>query len=120
MLMRLLRSALQSRASSSSLVARALELRRQGRLAEAEQTLRAALKEDPRDAGTATNLAVALLEQDRADEAVKLLQHAIACDARCAAAHFNYANVLRASGMLEHAIEHYRACLLYTSDAADE
>jgi protein O-GlcNAc transferase len=109
MLRRLLSSAFQPRSSATPLVQRALDLRSQGRLADAESTLRAAVKRHPRDAVAATNLAVALLEQDKGDEAVTLLERAIACDSGCAAAHFNYANVLRVSGRLAHAIEHYRA-----------
>jgi protein O-GlcNAc transferase len=109
MLRRLLRSAFEPRPSATPLVQRALDLRSQGRLADAEGTLRAAVNRHPRDAVAATNLAVALLEQDKGDEAVTLLEHAIACDSGCAAAHFNYANVLRVSGRLAQAIEHYRA-----------
>src|SRR5215212_3691162 len=109
MLRRLLRAAFQPRSSATPLVQRALDLRSQGRLADAEGTLRAAVNQHPRDAIAATNLAVALLEQDKGDEAVALLERAIACDSGCAAAHFNYANVLRVSGRLGHAIEHYRA-----------
>jgi protein O-GlcNAc transferase len=109
MLLRLLRSAFQPRSAAEPLVQRALDLRSQGRFADAEGTLRAAVSEYPRDAVAATNLAVALLEQDKGEEAVTLLERAIACDPKCAAAHFNYANVLRASGRLSEAIEHYRA-----------
>ncbi|MGZ5121311.1 MAG: O-linked N-acetylglucosamine transferase, SPINDLY family protein [Burkholderiales bacterium] len=109
MLLRLLRSAFQPRSGATPLVQRALDLRSQGRLADAESTLRDAVNDYPRDAVAATNLAVALLEQDKGEEAVTLLERAIACDAKCAAAHFNYANVLRVSGRLSEAIEHYRA-----------
>jgi predicted O-linked N-acetylglucosamine transferase (SPINDLY family) len=109
MLRRLLRSAFQPPSSATPLVQRALDLRGQGRLADAESTLRAAVDQHPRDAIAATNLAVALLEQDKGDEAVALLERAIACDSGCAAAHFNYGNVLRVSGRLDQAIEHYRA-----------
>jgi predicted O-linked N-acetylglucosamine transferase (SPINDLY family) len=100
---------LQSRASATPLVQRALDLRSQGQFADAEHVLRAAVSAEPRDAIAATNLAVALLEQDRVEEAVALLERAIACDPKCAAAHFNYANVLRVSGRLAEAIAHYRA-----------
>jgi protein O-GlcNAc transferase len=109
MLRRLLRSAFRPHSSATPLVQRALDLRSQGRLADAEGTLRTAVNRHPRDAVAATNLAVALLEQNKGDEAVSLLEHAIECDSGCAAAHFNYANVLRVSGRLAQAIEHYRA-----------
>jgi protein O-GlcNAc transferase len=111
MLLRLLRSAFQPRSSAAPLVKRALDLRREGRLADAEDTLRAAVDRHPRDAVAATNLAVALLEQDKVEEAVPLLERAIGSDPKCAAAHFNYANVLRVSRRLGDAIEHYRAAV---------
>ena len=109
MLLKLLRSALRPRSSAAGLVKRALDLRDHGRLAEAEDTLRSAVKERPYDAVAATNLALVLLEQERGPEAVGLLEHAIACDPQCAAAHFNYGNVLRVLGRLPDAISHYRA-----------
>lgn len=109
MLLRLLRSAFSPRSSAAPLIQRALDLRARGEFAEAERVLRSAVKDHPHNAIAATNLAVALLEQDQAQEAVALLQRAIEIDKRCAAAHFNYANVLRVSGRLAEAIEHYRA-----------
>ncbi|MGZ8212263.1 MAG: O-linked N-acetylglucosamine transferase, SPINDLY family protein [Burkholderiales bacterium] len=96
---------------AAPLVQRALDLRARGEFAEAERVLRAALVDHPRDAIVATNLAVALLEREAPDAAVELLQRAIEIDSRCAAAHFNYANVLRASGRLAEAIEHYSAAI---------
>ncbi|HUP89252.1 MAG TPA: tetratricopeptide repeat protein, partial [Longimicrobiales bacterium] len=109
MLLRLLRSAFQPRSEATPLLQRALDLRDRGRLADAEVVLRAAVNEHPHNAMAATNLAVALLEQDKGDEAVALLERAIAADPTCAAAHFNYANVLRVSGRLRDAIVHYAA-----------
>lgn len=108
MLWRLLRAAFQPRSSAAPLVQRALDLRGQGNFAEAEAILRTAVEQHPDDAVAATNLAVALLEQDKGHEAVPLLRRAIESDSRCAAAHFNYANVMRVSGRLDEAIEHYR------------
>ena len=109
MLWRLLRAAFEPRSSAALLVSRALDLRGQGHFAEAERVLRSAVERYPGDAVAATNLAVALLEQDRGKEAVGLLERAIESDPHCAAAHFNYAHLLRVTGRLPEAITHYRA-----------
>lgn len=109
MLWRALRSAFKPRASADPLVRRALELRRAGLHAEAEALLKRAVAEHPRDAAAATNLAVALLEQDRAAEAVTWLTRALEIDAGFAPAHFNYAHVLKINGRLADALPHYRA-----------
>jgi protein O-GlcNAc transferase len=109
MLWRALRGAFGPRASAAPLVARALELRAHGRNAEAEALLRRAVREHPRDAAAATNLAVALLDQDRGNDAVSWLERALEIDAHFAPAHFNYAHVLRVNGRLADAITHYAA-----------
>ncbi|HEX2827095.1 MAG TPA: tetratricopeptide repeat protein [Burkholderiales bacterium] len=109
MLWRALRSAFKPRASAEPRVRRALDLSRAGLHAEAEALLRRAVAEHPRDAAAATNLAVALLEQDRAAHAVTWLTRALEIDAGFAPAHFNYAHVLKINGRLADALSHYRA-----------
>lgn len=109
MLWRLLRAAFEPRSAAAPLVQRALDLRGRGDFAGAEQVLRGAVERYPDDAVAATNLAVALLEQDKGTEAVGLLERAIGRDPKCAPAHFNYANILRVGGRLPEAIAHYRA-----------
>ncbi|HYH41369.1 MAG TPA: tetratricopeptide repeat protein [Burkholderiales bacterium] len=109
MLWRLLRSAIAPSRTAAHEVQRALGLTRAGRQVEAEQLLRAAVRQYPDDAAAATNLAVVLLDQDRAQEAVPLLQRALEIAPRFAPALFNYAHILRFSGRLAEAISHYEA-----------
>ena len=108
MLWTLLRSAFRPQASANPLVERSLLLRRSGRLRDAEITLRDAALNFPDDPVVATNLGVILLEQDAGDEGVKWLQRALALDARCAPAHYNLANFMRAAGRREEAASHYQ------------
>ena len=109
MLWRLLRSTFPPRAYAGQAVTRSLALRREGRLRDAEYVLREAAVQFPRDAVVATNLAVMLLEQDRAEDGVAWLLRAIEFDSCCAAAHYNLANVMRASGRRDSAVGHYQA-----------
>src|SRR6185503_1986585 len=109
MLWQVLRAAFRRRSSSTPFVQRALDLRNRGDFAEAEQVLRTAVSKYPNDAIVVTNLAAALLEQDKGQEAIALLQKAIEIDPRCAAAHFNYANLLRMAHRHAEAIAHYSA-----------
>ena len=104
MLWRLLRAAFGGSARSDPLVERALALRAAGDLPAAEQLLRQAVAQFPDDAIAAANLGTVLLEQDRGQEGVALLQRALQCDPGCGAAHHNLANLLRVSGRLEEAI----------------
>ena len=98
MLRNLLRSAFGPRAQADTLVNRSLALRREGRLRDAEQLLREAADQFPGDAVVATNLGIVLLEQDRGEDGVASLQRALEIDPRFAPAHYNLANVMRASG----------------------
>jgi protein O-GlcNAc transferase len=111
MLWRALRTALKPRGSAESLVSRALALRRDGRNAEAEALLRRAVREHPHDAAAATNLAVALLDQDLGPQGVSWLERALEIDAHFGPAHFNYGHILRANGRLADAITHYAAAV---------
>src|SRR5687767_9607140 len=98
MLWQFLQSAFRQGTDTNALVDRGLALRTQGRLNDAEQVLREAVRQAPRDAVAATNLGMVLLEQNQAQQGVDFLQQALECDPRCAAAHHNLANVLRAMG----------------------
>jgi protein O-GlcNAc transferase len=109
MLWRFLRSAFRPRAQVNQLVVCSLSLRKEGRLRDAEQLLRDAAVQFPRDAIVATNLGVVLLEQDQGEHGVAWLQRALKFDPRCAPAHYNLANVMRASGERAQAVEHYQA-----------
>jgi protein O-GlcNAc transferase len=109
MLWKLLRSVFTPRAQANSFITRSLALRKEGRLRDAEQLLREAAAQFPRDAIVATNLGVVLLEQDRGEEGVASLQRALEFDPRCAPAHYNLANIMRASGARAQAVEHYQA-----------
>ena len=111
MLWKILRAAFQRRAQAQPLIDQGLALRQQGRLRDAEQLLRVAAAQFPRDALVATNLAVVLLEQDQAQQGVEWLQRALESDPHCAPAHYNLANVMRASGRREEAVQHYEVAV---------
>ncbi len=98
-------------ALANPFVTRSLSLRKEGRLRDAEQLLREAAVQFPRDAIVATNLGVVLLEQDRGEEGVAWLQRALEFDPGCAPAHYNLANIMRASGRRDAALEHYQAAV---------
>ncbi len=109
MLWKFLRAAFGPRARPDESINRSLILRREGRLREAEQLLRAAAAQFPRDAVVPTNLGILLLEQNQPEQGVGWLQRALEIDPRAAAAHYNLANVMRAAGEREQAINHYQA-----------
>jgi predicted O-linked N-acetylglucosamine transferase (SPINDLY family) len=111
MLLKLLRAVFRRRAQPKPLIDRSLALRRDGRLRDAELVLRDAAAQFPRDPLVATNLAVVLLEQDQPREGVEWLQRALEFDPSCAPAHYNLANVMRASGRREEATQHYQAAV---------
>ncbi|MEO7726465.1 MAG: tetratricopeptide repeat protein [Burkholderiales bacterium] len=109
MLWKVLRAAFGPRARPDESINRSLALRREGRLREAEQLLRVTAAQFPRDAVIATNLGIVLLEQDQGEQGVAWLQRAIEFEPRCAPAHYNLANIMRASGQREQALQHYKA-----------
>jgi predicted O-linked N-acetylglucosamine transferase (SPINDLY family) len=111
MLLKLLRSVFRPRAQANSFVTRSLALRREGRLRDAEQLLRTASAQFPGDAIVATNLGIVLLEQDQGGQGVACLERALEIDPHCAPAHYNLANIMRASGRRDLAIGHYRAAV---------
>ena len=118
MLWKLLRSVFRPRAQAHPFITRSLALRKEGRLRDAERLLREAAIQFPRDAVVATNLGVVLLEQDQGEQGVACLQRALEFDPRCAPAHYNLANVMRASGQREEAARHYQAAVDAGSDFA--
>ena len=111
MLWKLLRAVFRSRTQAASFVTRSLTLRREGRLRDAEQLLRTATVQFPLDAVIATNLGIVLLEQDQGGQGVACLEHALEIDPHCAPAHYNLANIQRASGRRDLALGHYRAAV---------
>jgi predicted O-linked N-acetylglucosamine transferase (SPINDLY family) len=111
MLRNLLRSAFGPRANADTLVDRSLALRRDGRLRDAERLLREAAQKFPSDPIVATNLGIVLLEQDQGQEGVASLERALEIDSRYAPAHYNLANIMRASGRRADAVEHYQAAV---------
>jgi len=106
MLLKLLRSFLQP--GPARLNRRALECRQQGDLRAAEQVLREAARLFPRDAATAVNLALVLLEQNRAEAGAAELERALALEPENGAAHYNLANLLRNAGRHTEALKHFR------------
>ena len=106
MLLKILRTCLK--ANPARPVRRAMALRQQGDLPAATGVLRDAARQFPHDAVIAVNLALVLLEQNQADAGAAELERAMALDPANAAAHYNYANLLRVSGRQEEALPHYR------------
>ena len=101
MLLKLLRSFLQP--GPARLNRRALDYRQQGDLRSAERVLREAAGRFSRDATTAVNLALVLLEQNRADTGAAELERALALEPENGAAHYNLANLLRNAGQIGRA-----------------
>ena len=106
MLLKLLRSFLQP--GPARLNRRALDFRQQGDLRGAGQVLREAARLFPRDAATAVNLALVLLEQNHADAGAAELQRALVLEPENGAAHYNLANLLRNAGRHTEALNHFR------------
>lgn len=106
MLLKLLRSFLQP--GPARLNRRALEIRQQGDLQGAGQVLRDAARRYPRDAATAVNLALVLLEQNQAAAGAAELERALALEPDNGAAHYNFANLLRNAGRHAEALDHFR------------
>ena len=92
-----------------------------GRLLEAENDYRLALLQDPDFAPALYNLALLRAQLGSTDEAITLYRHLLEVDPANASGHFNLGMALIAIGDVEGGkAELAEACLLYTSDAADE
>jgi tetratricopeptide (TPR) repeat protein len=83
----------------------------QGKLEEAIQNYREALRIDPANAEAHNNLGVALRERDELEDAIQHYREALRINPAYAEAHFNLANALVKQGELEEAIGHFRQAL---------
>lgn len=92
-------------------MAEAAALRRDGRLAEAEAVLRAALTNSPASARLNLQLGVTLARLGRFDEAGGYLARAVELDPRDAFAQMNLGNLYRRRGALGKALTCYRAAV---------
>ena len=80
----------------------------QTKWAEAETEFRRALALRPQDPLLLTNTAIAVYQQQRADEATALLEQAVAADPQYLAAHFHLGLVESRNGDFEPAAAHFR------------
>jgi tetratricopeptide (TPR) repeat protein len=91
-----------------ALLRRGALLRQQGKLDEAGQCLRQALRHRPDVAGAHQKLADVLLEQGKLAEAAEHFAVATRLDPNAAEAHFHLGNILRAAGRWSEAATSYR------------
>jgi predicted O-linked N-acetylglucosamine transferase (SPINDLY family) len=96
-----------------------LALREQGRAAEAEQVLRDALSQQPKQPALLLEVANALADLGRRDEAIAALDQAVRILPSYLAAHFNLGNMLREAGRLDDAVAAYEAALRLKPDYAE-
>lgn len=94
--------------SREELIAEATAHHQADRLAEAEAAYRAIIAQAPHHTGTLHNLGVLLAETGRPDEAVEMLDRAIAIEPAYVSAHANKASALRAIGDEAAALTTYR------------
>ena len=106
-----------ARADASVRVAKARH--RAGDLAGAEAGYAAALREDPADADALQFLGVLRLQQGRRDEAIALLERALAHAPENLACLNNLGNALQAAGRHAEAVARYRAALAIAPDHAE-
>ncbi|MEX0676319.1 MAG: tetratricopeptide repeat protein [Pirellulales bacterium] len=89
----------------------ASELHRAGQLAAAEQLYRQILAGEPEHAPTLHAMGLLTFQQRRFEEALALLQKAVACDPAQAAYHQSLGEVRRGLGQLAHARDCFRQAL---------
>jgi tetratricopeptide (TPR) repeat protein len=89
----------------------ALNLERQGRVAEAEQLLRRAVAMAPSDVGSRNALGLCLLRLDRPDQALAQFDAILDLDSSLPFAHANRGNSLSALGVNNHAEASYQRAL---------
>jgi predicted O-linked N-acetylglucosamine transferase (SPINDLY family) len=117
MLRRLLKGLLAPAASNpDTLVGEGIELRKAGRLAEAELRLRSAVAAAPASARAHVHLGIVLAECGRIEEATRVLARAVALDPRDPYAQMNLANAHRRRGDSDTALEHYRTAVRLQPD----
>ena len=96
---------------STQLLARALELHRQGQLGPAEALYREVLAAAPGQPEAGLNLAIVLQQQGRLAEALECYDRAVTLQPKSAEAHYNRGNVLRNLGRLREAVASYDQAL---------
>jgi len=94
-----------------SRLAQAAELRKAGRLPEAERALRGALAAAPDSPRVHVHLGIVLAELDRLAEAGQHFARAVELDPSDPYAHVNLGNVKRQAGYGTEALEHYRTAV---------
>jgi tetratricopeptide (TPR) repeat protein len=90
-----------------------------GRLAEAEQTLREAIRREPDDAASHASLGRALLGLGRPEDAAEALREAVAYDLGNAAYHADFGRALYGLGRDEEAVQALGEAVAYQPDSAD-
>jgi tetratricopeptide (TPR) repeat protein len=96
----------------------ALELHRQGKLAEAEQLYQGVLELDRHHLGSLHNLGLVRLQQGRLQEAASLLRRFTDLEPREATAHNSLGAVYRAMGENADAIRHFEQAIALAPDLA--
>lgn len=89
----------------------ALQLQRQGRLADAERLYRQVLKQKPDHPDALHLLGVLIADAGHPDKALPLLKRATEVSPRQSAFFYNYANALRRSGALTEAVAAYEKAI---------
>lgn len=90
-----------------------------GRIAEAMDQYREALRVRPNDPDTHNNLGVALLASGRAEEAVGHYHQALRANPNYSSAHYNMGLALQSLGKVAEAMDHYRQALKLKPDYAE-
>ena len=93
--------------SAPSLLARAIELHRQGRLEQASKQYRRILREQPRETQALRNLGTILLQQGDHRQAATLLGAAVTAGAQDPVTRYNHALALQELGDLDAAVAGY-------------
>ncbi len=93
-----------------------VELRKAGRLEEAELRLRTAIAAAPTSAHAHVHLGIVLVERGQLEEATRLFSRAVALDPEDPYAQMNLANAHRRRGDPDKALAHYRAAVRLRPD----
>jgi predicted O-linked N-acetylglucosamine transferase (SPINDLY family) len=103
----------------ADLLAQAVALHRQGRLAEAEALYRDIARQDPTHFDALHLAGVVALQTHRTEDGVALIRHAIALNARVAEAHGNLGNGLRELRRFEEALACFDRAIALRPDSAE-